>query len=145
MNWVITYFHLLITRSLSKVSREFSSLSLPGSHCSCVAKFPPLCNLPKRAENTVFLQNSDHRPLPWYTFGLKQQLHTGDQIFKSAQYLKVSLWCLWPDFHRSSAINVHPECELFQNTGFHVWLLSYFWKPGWLHKIHSLALSCFPT
>jgi len=39
------------------VPREFSSLSLPGSHCSCApAKFSFLCNLPRGAENKCFLR-----------------------------------------------------------------------------------------
>lgn len=37
---VITYFHFLITWHLSKVLREFISLSLLGSHCSSAAEFP---------------------------------------------------------------------------------------------------------
>lgn len=122
--------------------KEFGS---PGNHCSWPAKILPLCsNLPKGAENTTFLQHSDH-PLPRHTFGLEQQLLLGNHISKSVQNLKVSLWCLWPDFGRSLAINMHAEWALSQDSGAHVWLLSYFWKPAWLHKTYSLAFGCFPA
>lgn len=80
MIWVITFSHFLITWNLSKMPREFISLSLPGNHCSSAAKFPLLCNFPKGEENTMFFQNLDCPPLSWYIIDLEQQLDTGDQI-----------------------------------------------------------------
>lgn len=115
----------LINRMMSKVRREFSHLNLPESHCSCAAK-SLLCNLPKWAEKTVFPLNSDYPPLPWYTLGLKQQLHA--RFFKCS-VSKSFIVVFVARFTQELSIQHTPK----------MWALSEFWFSSVVAELFSKA------
>lgn len=139
--WLGHCLFSLINKMKSKVCREFSHLSLPESHCSCAAKSPLLCNLPKGAENTVFPLNSDYPPLPWYKFGLKQQLHT--RFFKcsvSKSFIVVFVARFTQELSNQHTPRMWAPSEFWFSS-----VVAELFSKAWLHKTYSLALSCFPT